>query len=73
MTAVFSNQQSNKYMDDLKIRIIQEVEIIKETTLLNVFLEIGKRLNFCISVKDDSFEQYFRTLFVKIKSRCMHL
>ena len=46
-------------IDDLKARIIEEVEAIKTETLRNVFMEISERLNFCISIKGDTFEQYF--------------
>jgi len=48
-----------KDLDDLKIKITQEVRSIKKETLKNVFSEIEKRLSFCISVKGDTFEQYF--------------
>jgi hypothetical protein len=46
-------------LDDLKIKIVEEIQAIKKETLHNVFLEIQKRLNFCISVQGDTFEQYF--------------
>ena len=48
-----------KDLDDLKIKITQEVRSIKKETLKNVFSEIEKRLSFCISVTGDTFEQYF--------------
>ncbi len=48
-----------KNLNDLMIIIIQEIEVIQEETLHNIFLEIDKRLNLCISVKDNSFENYF--------------
>jgi hypothetical protein len=46
-------------IDDLKARIMDEIEAIKKDTLSNVFLEIKKRLTFCIEVHGGSFEQYF--------------
>ncbi len=46
-------------IDDLKSRITDEIEAIKRDTLSNVFLEIKKRLTFCIDVHGGSFEQYF--------------
>jgi hypothetical protein len=46
-------------LDDLKNRISQEILAIKKETLYNVFLEVEKRLNFCISVQGDTFEKYF--------------
>jgi hypothetical protein len=46
-------------LDDLKSRISQEILAIKKETLHHVFLEVEKRLNFCISVQGDTFEQYF--------------
>ena len=46
-------------MDDLKTRIKEEIEAIKTETLRNVFMEISKRLDFCISIKDDTSEQCF--------------
>jgi transposase len=45
-------------IDDLKARITQEIKTIKTETLHNVFSEISKRMNFCISVEGDTFEQY---------------
>jgi hypothetical protein len=47
-----------KDLDDLKDRITQEIQSINQKTLQNVFLEIGRRLNFCISLEGDTFEQY---------------
>jgi hypothetical protein len=38
---------------------MDEIEAIKKDTLSNVFLEIKKRLTFCIEVQGGSFEQYF--------------
>jgi hypothetical protein len=46
-------------IDELKTRIIEEIEAIKTETLRNVFMETSKRMNFCISIKGDTFEQYF--------------
>ncbi len=40
-----------KDMDDLKIRITQEIEAIKKETLENAFSRNRKKLTFCISVK----------------------
>jgi hypothetical protein len=48
-----------KDLNDLKNRITQEINAIKKETLHNVFLEIVKRLHFSISVKGNTFEQYF--------------
>jgi hypothetical protein len=45
-------------IDELKARITDEIEAIKKDTLSNVFLEIKKRLTFCIDVQGGSFEQY---------------
>jgi hypothetical protein len=47
-----------KDLDDLKTRITQEIQLIEKKTLHNVFLEIGKRLNFCISLEGNTFEEY---------------
>jgi len=52
-------KNSIKDLDDLKIKITQEIRSIKKKTLKNVFSEIEKRLSFCISVESDTFEQYF--------------
>jgi hypothetical protein len=46
-------------LDDLKCKITQEIRMIKQETLHNVFLEVKKRLNFCISVQGDTFEKFF--------------
>jgi hypothetical protein len=46
-------------IDDLKTRIKEQIEAIKTETLRNVFMEISKRLNFCISIKGDTSEQCF--------------
>ena len=48
-----------KDLDDLKIKITQIIRSIKKETLKNVFSEIEKRRNFCISVEGDTFAQYF--------------
>ena len=48
-----------KDLNDLKSKITQEIRAIEKETLKNVFLEVEKRLNFCISVQCDTFEQYF--------------
>ncbi len=45
-------------LNDLKTRIANEIKIIKNETLSDVFSEIVKRLNFCIEVEGNSFEQY---------------
>jgi len=45
-------------LDDLKARITNEIELIKKETFHNVFLETVKRLNFCIDVNGNTFEQY---------------
>jgi len=42
------------YLDDLKIKIIQEIRSIE------------KRLSFCISVEGDTFEQYFVTIYESV-------
>ena len=55
-----NNYKTTVYdIDDLKIRITDEIEAINKDTLSNVFLEIKKRLTFCIDVHGGSFEQYF--------------
>ena len=46
-------------IDELKATVTDEIEAIKKDTLSNVFLEIKKRLTFCIEVQGGSFEQYF--------------
>ena len=48
-----------KDLDDLKTKITEEIEAITKEILKNVFLEIKKRLVFCISMKGGTFEQYF--------------
>lgn len=45
-------------LNDLKSRITREIHEITTETLDNVFLEIKKRLRFCIEVNGDNFEQY---------------
>ncbi len=45
-------------LNDLKIRIANEIKIIKKETLRDVFSESVKRLNFCIEVEGNTFEQY---------------
>ena len=42
--------------DELKIRINMEMKSISKGTLNNVFLNIVKRMNRCISVDGDHFE-----------------
>ena len=49
-------QTTIKDMNDLNIRIIQEIEVNQETMLHKIFRGIKKKLNFCISIKDDSFK-----------------
>jgi hypothetical protein len=44
-------------LNDLKTRIAQEIQSIDKKTLHDVFLETGKRLNFCISLEGNTFEQ----------------
>ena len=41
-----------------KTRVIEEVRTMRIEKLYNIFLEVKKRLNFCIDVQDDTFEQY---------------
>ena len=50
-------------INDLKTRIIEEIQAINKKTLHNVFLEVEKRLNFCIKVHGGTFEQYLWTFF----------
>jgi hypothetical protein len=45
-------------LNDLKTRIANEIKIIKKEILRDVFSEIVKRLNFCIEVEGNTFEQY---------------
>ncbi len=45
-------------IDDLKNRIEEEIKSIKKETLQNVFDSIVKRLEFCIDVNGNTFEQY---------------
>jgi hypothetical protein len=40
---------------------------------LNVFLEVEKKLNFYISVQNDTSEKYFWGFFVWIKTWCVYL
>ena len=47
-----------KDFNDLKTRITEEIQSIEKKTLHNVFVEITKRLNFCISLEGNTFEQY---------------
>jgi ribosomal protein S25 len=47
-----------KDLNDLMARITREIQAITTETLHNVFLEIEKRLHFCIKVNGDNFEQY---------------
>lgn len=43
-------------MNDFKSRITQEILAMKQETLCDVFLDVEKRLNFSISVQDDTFD-----------------
>jgi hypothetical protein len=45
-------------IDDLKNRIEREINTITKETLHNVFDSIAKRLEFCINLSDNTFEQY---------------
>ena len=45
-----------KDIDELKMRINMEIKSISKETLYNVFLNVVKRMNLCISVDDDHFE-----------------
>jgi hypothetical protein len=45
-----------KDMDELKMRIDTEIKSISKTTLSNVFSNILKRMDLCISVDGDHFE-----------------
>ena len=45
-------------INDLKTRIIEEIRAISKETLHDVFLEVEKRLKFCVEVHGDTFEQY---------------
>jgi hypothetical protein len=47
-----------KDLDDLMPRITREIQSITKEKLHNVFLEIKKRLHFCVKVKGTNFEQY---------------
>ena len=38
--------------------ISEQIQSIEKKTLHNVFVEITKRLNFCISLEGNTFEQY---------------
>ncbi len=69
---LYQNKHNRKDLNDLKNRITQEIQAIKKETLKNVFLEIEKRLNFCMSVQDGTFEQYF-SISLWIKTWCMGL
>ena len=55
-TQVYKRKVAN--IDELKARIIEEIRAIGKETLHNVFSEVKKRLNFCIEVQGDTFEQY---------------
>ena len=52
------NKTRIKDLNDLKTRITQEIQSIEKRSLCVVFLEMGKRLSSCISLKDNTFEQY---------------
>ena len=45
-------------LDDSKARIINEIELIENETFHDVFSETVKRLNLCIDVKGNTFEQH---------------
>jgi hypothetical protein len=45
-------------VDHLKSRIMQDIGAIRQEKLHDVFLEIRKRLNFCIEVKGNTFEEH---------------
>ncbi|CAF0812160.1 unnamed protein product [Adineta ricciae] len=47
-----------KDLNELKARITQEIQSIEKKTFHNVFLEIGNRFNFYISLEGNTFEQY---------------
>ena len=47
-----------KDLNDLKTRITEEIQGLERKILHNVFLQIRKRGNFCISLEGDTFEQY---------------
>jgi hypothetical protein len=55
-------------IDKLKMRIKQEIEAIKTEKLRNIFMEISKRLNFCVSISGDTSEQCLWNLFVYMKT-----
>jgi hypothetical protein len=44
-------------LDELKMRICDEIKKISQDTLCNVFSNIVKRMHLCISVEGDHFEQ----------------
>ena len=44
-------------MTELKQRIENEIKSISKTTLSNVFPNVIKRMNFCVSVEGNHFEQ----------------
>ena len=43
-------------MDELKMKIENEIGSISKKTLCDVFSNISKRMNFCISVDGNHFE-----------------
>ncbi len=47
-----------KDLNDSKAPIIQQIQLIEKQTLHDVFLEIVRRLNLCISLEGNTFEQY---------------
>ena len=60
---LWSHLKTNVYkalvedLDDSKARIINEIELIENETFHDVFSETVKRLNLCIDVKGNTFEQ----------------
>ena len=48
-------------------RITQEIQSITRRTLHVVFLEIRKRLVFCISLEGNTFQQYLKNRLYKNK------
>jgi hypothetical protein len=52
------NTTTAEDLDTLKIRITEEINIIKKEMLRAFFLETIKRLHFCSVAKSNTFEQY---------------
>jgi hypothetical protein len=50
------NKTPIKDMAELKMRIDKEIKLISKETLCNVFSNISKRMDLCISVDGDHFE-----------------